>query len=87
MRLYPDFLDASFPIDPLPVHAKFTTAMNQQELPARGMPKWREKQRNLPVEEKIALLGQTIQETLAMERIKKVWKPSVASSQNSLPKK
>ncbi len=60
--------------------------MNHKELPARGMPKWREKQRTLSVEEKVALLGQTIQETLAMERIKKVWKPSVAPSQNSLPK-
>ncbi len=66
-------------MEPESNHANFTATMKQQELPARGMPKWREKQRNLPGEEKIALLGQTIQETLAMERIKKVGKPSVAS--------
>ena len=56
--------------------------MKQDVQPARGMPQWRARQRTMPVGEKIELLGKTIQETLAMERIKKIWKPSVAPSQN-----
>ena len=33
--------------------------------------KWREKQRNLPIGEKVAFLGQTILETLELEKIKR----------------
>ncbi|MEI8294330.1 MAG: hypothetical protein WCG66_10170 [bacterium] len=33
--------------------------------------KWREKQRDLPISEKVALLGQTILETLELEKIKR----------------
>jgi hypothetical protein len=33
--------------------------------------KWREKQKNLPIGEKVALLGQTILETLELEKIKR----------------
>jgi hypothetical protein len=33
--------------------------------------KWREKQRSLPIGEKVALLGQTILETLELEKIKR----------------
>jgi hypothetical protein len=32
---------------------------------------WRQKQRNLPIGEKVALLGQTILETLELEKIKR----------------
>ena len=76
-----------FPIAPRLYRARLYFVMKQDALPARGMPQWRAKQRNLPVGEKIDLLGKTIQETLAMERIKKIWKPSVASSQNLSQKK
>ena len=37
----------------------------------RGMPRWREKQRRLPIGEKISMIGQLIQETRQMEVIKK----------------
>jgi hypothetical protein len=33
--------------------------------------KWREKQRNLPIGEKVAILGQTILETMELEKIKR----------------
>jgi hypothetical protein len=33
--------------------------------------KWREKQRTLPIGEKVALLGQTILETLELEKVKR----------------
>ena len=32
---------------------------------------WRQKQRNVPIGEKVALLGQTILETLELEKIKR----------------
>jgi hypothetical protein len=32
---------------------------------------WRQKQRNLPIGEKVALLGKTILETLELEKIKR----------------
>jgi hypothetical protein len=51
--------------------------------PARGMPRWRERQRTLPAAEKIALIGKLILETRALERIKKSCKPSVMSSSSS----
>lgn len=71
-----------FRIAPDLYHARIHFVMKQDALSPRGMPQWRAKQRDLPVGEKIELLGKTIQETLAMERIKKIWKPSVAHSQN-----
>jgi hypothetical protein len=37
----------------------------------REKTKWRQKQRNLPIGEKVALLGQTILETLELEKIKR----------------
>lgn len=57
--------------------------MNSYAHHNRGMPKWREKQRTLSVEDKIALLGKTIQESLKMERIKKSWKQSAEFSKSS----
>ena len=33
--------------------------------------KWRQKQRNLPISKKVALLGQTILETIELEKIKR----------------
>jgi hypothetical protein len=33
--------------------------------------KWRQKQRTLPIGEKVALLGQTILETLELEKVKR----------------
>ncbi len=47
------------------------------------MPRWRDKQRHLPLAEKIALLGQVIQETRKLEALKKACKPSAMSSSNS----
>jgi hypothetical protein len=52
----------------------------QPQLPSRGMPRWREKQRCLPLAEKVALIGQMIQETRKLETIKKACKPSATSS-------
>ena len=49
----------------------------------RGMPRWREKQRNLPVGEKVALLGQVILETRKLEAFKKACKPSATFSKDS----
>ncbi len=72
-----------FPIAPEAYLVNIVCIMKHGNLPARGMPQWRAKQRNLPVGEKIDLLGKTIQETLAMERIKKIWKPSVVFSESS----
>jgi hypothetical protein len=37
----------------------------------REKTRWRQKQRNLPIGEKVALLGQTILETLELEKIKR----------------
>lgn len=52
----------------------------------RGMPNWREKQRSLPIGEKVELLGKFIQETRQLELMKKSCKPSVMSW-SSLSKK
>ncbi len=49
----------------------------------RGMPNWRAKQRNLPISEKIELLGRFIQETRNLEAIKKSCKLSATFSNNS----
>jgi hypothetical protein len=37
----------------------------------RDKPRWRESQRKLPIDDKVALLGQIILETLELEKIKK----------------
>jgi hypothetical protein len=52
-------------------------------LQQRGMPAWRKRQQNLPVAEKIELIGRFIQETRQFEIIKKRCKRSVTSSNNS----
>ena len=49
---------------------------------ARGLPQWRNKQRSLPVGEKIELIGRFIQETRQLELAKKSCKLSVTSSNN-----
>ena len=49
----------------------------------RGMPRWLEKQRTLPIGEKVALLGRVILETRELEAIKKACKPSATSSSSS----
>jgi hypothetical protein len=51
----------------------------------QGMPRWRQRQRDLPVAEKVELLGRFIQETRRLEGIKKSCKPSVTSSNNCSP--
>lgn len=53
--------------------------------PVRGMPRWRQRQRELPVAEKIALIGKLILETRGLERIKKSCRLSAISSSNSSP--
>ena len=50
------------------------------------MPNWRDKQRSLPVGEKIELIGKFIQETRQLELVKKSCKPSAMSWNNSLGK-
>ncbi|MGL4401570.1 MAG: hypothetical protein ACRCXD_17040 [Luteolibacter sp.] len=58
--------------------------MHQPTTPSadRGMPRWREKQRSLPIQEKVALIGQLILETRQLESLKKACKPSVTSSKD-----
>jgi hypothetical protein len=50
------------------------------------MPNWRARQRNLPIAEKIELLGRFIQQTRNLESIKKSCKPSATFSNNSFKK-
>ena len=45
----------------------------------RGMPRWRERQRSLPIAEKIELIGKFILETRQLERVKKSCKPFAMS--------
>jgi hypothetical protein len=52
----------------------------------RGMPAWREAQRNLPVAMKVELIGRFIMETRNLEIIKKSCKPSATFSNNSSKK-
>jgi len=52
------------------------------ELQSRGMPLWREKQRTLPYALKIHMIGQFIQETRQLERLKKSCKLSAIPSSN-----
>ena len=47
------------------------------------MPRWRERQRDLSIREKVDLIGRFIQETRQLEAIKKTCKPSVMSSKAS----
>lgn len=54
----------------------------ESSLRARGLPRWRGKQRALPVGEKIELIGQFIQETRQLEIVKKACKLSATSSNN-----
>jgi hypothetical protein len=48
----------------------------------RGMPRWRGKQRSLPVGEKIELIGRFIRETRQLELFKKSCKLSATCSNN-----
>jgi hypothetical protein len=48
-----------------------------------GMPRWRAKQRAMPIGEKLELIGKFILETRRLEQLKKACKPSVTSSNNS----
>jgi hypothetical protein len=52
----------------------------------RGMPRWREKQRALPVALKIEKIGQFIQETRQLEKFKKSCKLSATSLSSSSAK-
>jgi hypothetical protein len=52
----------------------------------RGMPHWRERQRALPVGEKVELIGRFIHETRQLEALKKLCKPSAMSSNSSSKK-
>ena len=58
------------------------------EIPARarGLTQWRDKQRTLPVAQKIELIGRFIQETRQLELVKKSCKLSATSSNNSSAK-
>lgn len=50
---------------------------------ARGMPNWRRRVRELPIGEKIELIGKFIHETRELERIKHACRPSATSSNSS----
>jgi hypothetical protein len=63
-----------------------TNPQAQAEDLTRGMPHWRVKQRNLPISEKIELLGRFILETREFEAIKKSCKPSATFSNDSSKK-
>lgn len=52
----------------------------------RAMPRWRAKQRALPVREKIGLLGQVIIETRHLESVKKSCKQFATPSNDCLAK-
>ena len=54
-----------------------------QKIDDRGMPRWREKERALPVALKIERIGQFIQETRQLEKLKKSCKPSATSLSSS----
>jgi hypothetical protein len=54
-----------------PSSEKFWQQAHNAEAFPRDKPHWRESQRNLPTADKVALLGQTILETLEFEKIKK----------------
>jgi hypothetical protein len=60
-----------------------TLTMNSAHPIPRGMPRWRAKQRSLPVGEKIELLGKFIQETRQFDVLKKLCKPSAMSWNSS----
>ena len=49
----------------------------------RGMPRWRERQRVLPLAEKVELIDRMILETRELESIKKACKLSATSSKIS----
>lgn len=61
----------------------FIVSDSLPDISSRGMPRWREKQRNLPVGQKVELLGRIILETRRLEAVKKQWKPSATSSNPS----
>jgi hypothetical protein len=63
--------------------------MNQGSLPPfpRDKPRWRLKQRSLPVADKIAALGALIQQTRQLQRLQQSCTPSLTSLSSSLPKK
>jgi hypothetical protein len=46
----------------------------------RGMPRWRQRQREMPVAEKIQAIGRFILETRELERIKRKCRKSAISS-------
>jgi hypothetical protein len=50
--------------------ARWSSIMLPTDSP-REKPRWRQRQRNLATAEKVALLGQTILETLEVKKIKK----------------
>jgi hypothetical protein len=52
----------------------------------RGMPRWRDKQRALPIGEKVELIGRFILETRQLELVKKSCKLSAISWSNSSAK-
>ena len=56
------------------------------DIQTRGMPRWREKQHLLPYPLKIQMIGEMIQETRRMERLKKSCNLSATSLSNSYVK-
>ena len=58
----------------------YPCCMESDERSSRGMPRWRERQRQLPVGEKIEMIGRFILETRRLEGIKQACKKSATSS-------
>lgn len=52
----------------------------------RGMPNWRQRMRELPIGEKIEIVGRFILETRQLEHVKKACKPSAMSLNSSSAK-
>jgi len=70
----------------LPVSELLDRSMTPTDLdfqPARGMPRWRQRQCTLPLPEKIRLIGQFVLETRRLESVKKQCKKSATSWSNS----
>ena len=59
-------------------HAEAATVTGESGF-SRGMPRWRERQRSLPVADKVELIGRFILETRELERVKKSCRPFATS--------
>jgi hypothetical protein len=71
VKANPKSLEELIRKQPPPSSERFWQQVEKAAASPRDKPRWRESQRNLPTADKVALLGQTILETLEFEKIKK----------------